>query len=196
MASYIPRLEWNERTINGDSTNASAVISGISDTTNIKVGMVIDAAAFPADTTVLSKTVNSVTLSANATSTLADHDFDFFERFTFPYPSLDNVRPEYLPTEQISESVGGVRQTQINNIIKKVTFNFTFIPKASLDSLETNFYLAWAVFGYSFRYYQSYEIDISEDYELDNYDWKPVNAIPSQGDFLMKLALKFRRVYL
>lgn len=116
--------------------------------------------------------------------------------FTFKYPSTKQAEPQYLPTEQISESVGGSRQVQINNILKKITVEFEFLTKTEIDNLKTNFYLAWAVYGKTFSYYESSDVSSFEDYELDNLDWKPVRQFPSEGDFKYKIELKFRRVYL
>jgi hypothetical protein len=195
MASFIPRFEWNDVSVVGDTTSGNPTITGISSTENIIEGMIVDHADFPADAYVVSKTGTTITMSANATATTADTTVDFFQRFTFTYPSVKQARPEYLPSEQVSESIGGGRQVQINNIIKKISLEFKFLTAAQLDDLEENWYLAWAVYGYTFRYFESYE-STSEEYELDVYDFKPTREIPKEGDFLHKVGLKFRRVYL
>jgi hypothetical protein len=135
-------------------------------------------------------------MSANATANGVAITIPFFERFDFTYPSVKQARPEYLPTEQVSESIGGIRQTQLNNIIKKITLEFKFIPKAKIDILETDFYLAWAVNAKNFRYFESYEEPGYEEYALDNLDFKPTREIPKAGDFLYKITFKLRRVYL
>lgn len=197
MASFIPRFEWNDVSVVGDTSSGTPTIINVASTTDILVGMIIDHAAFPADAYVLSKTVSTITISANALSSQASASFDLFQRFDFTYPSdIKAIRPQYLPTEAIGESMGGTRQVQINNIIKKVALDFKFIPKAKIDLLETDWYLSWAVFGKPTRYFQSLEVNTSEDYELDALDWKPLAEIPKEGDFLYKIKLPFRRVYL
>lgn len=197
MASFIPRLEWNDVSVVGNTTSGNPTIVSIPSTTLIKVNMIINHANFPAGAYVLSKTSTTLTMSANATVTATAATLPLFERFDFTYPSdAKNIRPQYYPSEQISESIGGTRQVQINNIIKKVALDFKFIPKAKIDILEADFYLAWAVYGKSFRYFQSYEVNSSEDYELDAFDFKAFPEIPKQGDFLYKIAFKFRRVHL
>lgn len=196
MASFIPRLEWNDVSAVGDTTSGNPAITSVPSTTNIKVGMIVNHASFPADAYVLSKTVSTITLSANASATTTGVTYPFFERFDFSYPSTKNPSPEYLPTEQIGESISGVRQVQVNNIIKKVSLDFKFIPKAKIDILTADWYLAWAVYGKTFRYYQSLEVSSYENYEMDSLDFKPLQEIPKEGDFLYKLPLKFRRVFL
>jgi len=137
-----------------------------------------------------------LTTTAAATRAASTSVIDFLTLFDFNYPSIKQARAEFLPTEQISESVGGIRQVQINNIIKKVNLEFKFLPLASLTELEEDFFLAWAVYGKSFRYYESFDEDSYEEYEMDSLDFKPIREIPKAGDFLYKIALKFRRVYL
>jgi hypothetical protein len=58
-------------TFNGNVTNLSAFITGISQTGGIEVGSRIFGTGIPIGTTVISKTVNSLTMSANATLTTA-----------------------------------------------------------------------------------------------------------------------------
>lgn len=123
-------------------------------------------------------------------------EWDTDKSYTFKYPSTKQAAPTFLPTEAISESIGGHRQVQINNIVKKVALEFKFIPKADLDILENDFFLSWAVLGKTFKYFESSDEYVFEEYELDSYDWKPVREIPKEGNFLYKITLNFRRVYL
>jgi hypothetical protein len=58
-------------TFNGNITSGSAIITGISQTGGVEIGSRIFGTGITVGTTVLSKTVNSLTMSANATSTTA-----------------------------------------------------------------------------------------------------------------------------
>lgn len=56
-------------TFTGDTTSGSAVISNISDTSNLNTFQQVYGTGIPEGSTIISKTSNSVTLSANATAT-------------------------------------------------------------------------------------------------------------------------------
>lgn len=196
MANFIPRLEWNFKTLNGSITNGSNSITGIASTTGVVTGMLITHASFPAGTTVSIVGANSLTLSVNATASAAASNFTLFERFDFTYPSSKQAAPKYKPTESISESVSGKRQIQINNIIKKLELEFRFLTSTQVETLEARFYETWAVLGKAFRYYESKDVNTYENYELDSLDFDPTRAFPKAQNFLYTLPLKFRRIYL
>lgn len=194
MANHIPRFEFNDISIVGDTTNLSPVITDVVSTSEVFEGMIIDSANFPVDSYVISKTVDTVTISAPATADTSAGTLDLFERVDFQYPSTKLARPTYVPTEQISESIGGNRQIQINNMIKKVDLKFEFMTPEFTDLLEARWYLTWALYGKAFRYFESKDETPFENYELEILDWKPVRSFPKSGNFLHSIQLKFRRV--
>lgn len=196
MANFIPRIEWNDITVVGDSSIGSPTLTSVVSTSSVIVGMIINHTNFPANSKVLSKTVNSITFDNNATIASTAASFPLFQRLDFDYPSYKQVEPTYEPTEVVSESLSGSRQTQINNIIKKIDAEFRFVTNAIKLRLETEFYTTWAVYGKDFRYYESKDVASYENYALDNLDFKPVREIAKSGNFLYKIPFKFRRIYL
>lgn len=195
MANFIPRLEWNDITIQGAATLDSEVITLVTNTTKVKVGMVIDHPVFPPDTYVISKTSNTVTASNKAGATSAGIVFDLFERLDFIYPSVKSAEPFYDPTQTITDSVAGVRQVITNNVIVKVDLEFRFLTNELKEKIRDNWYLPWALYGNSFRYFESKDEAGYHEYELDNFDFKPVRDFPDgSGNFRYKYPLKLRRV--
>ncbi len=196
MANFIPRLEWNDISIVGNTTLNSPIITSVVSTAAVIDGMIINHANFAANSYVVSHTVNTVTISSDATANGATLTLPLFQRLDFDYPSTKQVNPQYLPSESINESISGIRQVQINNIIKKIELEFKFVTNTLRTNLETNWYLSWAVYGNEFRYFESKDVVSSETYALDNLDFKPVREIAKAGNFLYKIPLKFRRVHL
>lgn len=195
MANFVPRLEWNDLSVVGDITSASAVITGVASTANIYEGMILNNANFAANSYVVSKTVNSITMSNPASMSINDITLNFFERLDFDYPSSKQGEPTYQPNETISESLSGIRQVQVNSIIKKIDIEMRFVTPTLKNKLETRFYLPWAIYGKAFRYYESKDEIAYENYELEVVDFKPIREIPKQGNFLFKIPFKLRRVY-
>lgn len=197
MANFIPRLEFNDISIVGTTSVGSAVITAVPSTALVVVGMIINHANFPANSYVLSKGASTVTISANATIASVLATLPLFERFDFVYPSdTQKGEPVYMPTEVISDSINGTRQVQINNIISKIDLEFKFLSKERKEALRDRWYLTWAYLGKAFRYYESKDVNTYVEYELDSLDFNPKRDFPKLGDFLYKISLKFRRVYL
>jgi len=65
---YVLANVVNTGTVTGTTTSGSATISSVNDTSNIKVGQYITGTGIPFNTTVLSKTSNSITISTTATA--------------------------------------------------------------------------------------------------------------------------------
>lgn len=194
MATFIPKLEWNHISLVGNTSSGSPTVSAIASTTNVVVGMFIDHANFPAGTTVLSKTSNSITASANATASTTGATLALCERLEFQYPATVNDGEKISPNVNLSKSVAGVRQAQVNHLEAKLGLEFKFLTPAELTKLRDRWYLSWAVYYKEFRFYESKEIGAYVTYELDNDDFTPDRAIPKAGDFLYKIKLSFRRV--
>lgn len=196
MANFLPRFEWNDKTVTCDILEGASVFTNVLDTSAIIVGMFTDHAIFPANTKVLSKTSTTITMSANCTVGATGIPVIFYERFDFVLPSEKQCEPVLMPTEQVSTALSGATQTMILNVIEEVELSFKFITKAEIDILKTRFYYLWAMYGKNFRYYESSdEVDFVTT-ALKKLDWKPTREISKGGNFLYKLPFHFRRVAL
>jgi hypothetical protein len=91
MANYIPKIQWNDQSVLGNTSTGSPVISSVLSTALIEVGMVTTSARFPVGTTVLSKTPSTITMSRNATSNQTQLATGFYHEIEFVYPV--NGRP-------------------------------------------------------------------------------------------------------
>lgn len=193
---YIPRLEWNEFSVAGlTTTNASPVVTGFSSTDSIKVGMIVTGAGVLADTRIVSKTATTVTMSqdANASGTTS---LTFFERFDFQYPptkdSEDNLKADVKTTQSLSGSL----QTQVNFVEAIRALEFWFLTQDERDSLKDDFFLAWAVFGKSFRFFVDKADTGFNNYELKQYQFDDERQRKKHPEFLYKLSMQMRRVVL
>ena len=196
MPSFVPRLEWNDIEIEGDSSIGSPTITGIADTSEVVVGMIISHADFPVDTEVISKTANSITLSEDSLGTSTDEVFDLFERVTmdFPCPTEDSEEQVKANTS-VSSSVAGQRQVQRNYLEGRLDQEYRNLTPAKFTQLRDRFFSAWASYGRTFRWFESYEDTANfREYELDVQDFDPKRAIPKNNDFLYKVKFRFRRV--
>lgn len=197
--NFIPRLEWNDQTITGDTTSGSNVITSVVSTADVKEDMTVDHASFPAGTKVVSFTVNSITTDQDAVSSLTGVAIPLLFRLDFDYPSTVQGEPTYRPNNTVSESQGGVRQVQTDSIIKLVALEFNFVSTAIMNVYRDKFYLDWAVFGYEFRYFESKDETTSEVMELDVLEFNPQRTVPRPRDggaFLYKVPMTLRRIYL
>jgi hypothetical protein len=69
---YVLSATTNTSVISGNTSNGSNLVSGLTNTSDIKVGQFITGNGIPYNTTILSITGSSVTISANATSTASN----------------------------------------------------------------------------------------------------------------------------
>lgn len=195
MPSFVPRLEWNDVEVIGDTTSGSPIITNVIDTTEIVEGMTIDHADFPADAVVLSKTVDTITVDADAIGTSAVETFDLFERLTMDYPCpTEEGEEQFKASTQVSSSVSGLQQVQTNFIEGLLVQEYRNLTPTKFNILKYRFFATWAAFGKEFRSFESYEAPTFKTYELDLYDFNPKRAFPKSDDFLYKVSLKFRRV--
>lgn len=198
MTNYIPRLEWNFIEKTGDLDLGGNVLSNIVDASLIQEGMVVTGSGIPDDTTVVSVNVGTeeVTISKAGTASTADETYTFRERLDFDYPPEKDNGEQYETNEVVSESVSGIRQTQVNAIIAKRPIKFAFISKTIRDRLMDDFYLAWAIYGKDFRFYEHKSEASYKTYHMDKLDFKQEREIPKQDDFLYSHPFTFRRVVL
>ena len=193
MSLLIPRLEWNQISVTATSTSGNPVLSGISSTTGITVGMIANGTGIPTDAVVISKTVNSVTLNGNATSS-GTSGVTFLERIDFDYPPSSDTEEEYKPKQTITESLSGLTQF-VNDYLEAFrTVEMGFLSQAVADKLQSNFYIA-AYKGATFKWYpdKAFPLDFKE-YELGGFNFSRERQVKKYPSFLYRIKMTFRRV--
>lgn len=200
---FIPKIEWKKGTLTGTRTSGSAVITGISNTDSVQTGaaynMFFEGTGIPAGTTILSKTVNSVTLSANATSN-GTSSFSFGHRIEFDLPpKKDPVGEQPKWTGTVATSKSGLTQYIEDFIEIETKLEFSHITQALKDKFEW-FLLTHCLKGLSFSYFQDKNEPTSELIveKNDNYTTPGFKIITRKGagfSFLWGFKLEMRRVY-
>jgi len=192
---YIPRLEWNDITgLTGNTTNNDPNVTGISSTESLRVGMIVTGVGIPAGTRIVSKTLTSVVLSQNATATGSAVALTFFERLDFTYPPKTDTEEKMKPQQKITTALSGIQQVQTDHIEAERDLEFWFLNQADADLLKDTFYLLWAVYGKSFRYYPDQDDTVVFEYSLNKLDFQRVRQVKKHPEFLYKINLSFWRV--
>jgi len=190
---YIPRIEWRDVAITGTLATSSTTISSIADTSEIQDGMIVIGDGIPEDTTVVSKTSSTITISNAATST-GTESLDLFYRFNFTYPPTIDSEDKLRVNNKVSESISGIRQIQTNFIFFERDLEFGFVTKAQINTLQRYFLIGWASLGKQFRYFTDKEDEDFETYELRSFNFDRVRQVKKHPEFLYKIRFSFRRV--
>lgn len=193
MAFLIPALEWNPVSFSGTRTNGSPVVTGISDTSELQEGFVVHGSGIPYNSRILSKTISTITLSQNASSS-GTGDLTQYQRYDFEFPPTTDDGEQIEAKQKITESLSGIRQTQTDCFEALRDLRFWFVSKEDRDLLKQDFMIGWAMLGNSFRYYEDQDIDSFIEYENDSKTYKQKRQVKKHPDFLYDLAMKFRRV--
>lgn len=160
----------------------------------IEVGMMIKAVGIPAKTTVLSKSVSSFTMSANASATTANLSFEMAHTIEFIFPPKEPKGEKKTTSANTSESLSGLKQVSVNYIEGFRSLNFSFLSEDLKNSLET-FLDSWGMLGQSFRYYDNKESLTYKDYEIESLKYDPKKIAPKGLDiYVWEIALEFRRL--
>jgi len=192
---YIPRLEWNDITgLTGDTTNNDPNVTGISSTERIREGMIVTGVGIPAETRIVSKTLTSVVLSQNATASGSAVALTFFERLDFVYPPKFDSEEKLKPQQKITTALSGVQQIQTDHLKAERELEFWFLTQEDADLLKQWFYIGWAVYGRSFRYYPDQDDSVVFEYTLNKFDFQRDRQVKKHPEFLYKLKFSFRRV--
>ncbi|MFN8741539.1 MAG: hypothetical protein ACK5YR_16560 [Pirellula sp.] len=193
MPAYaIPKIEWKNQSLTATRTGGSNTLTSVT-TTNIEVGMLIEGTGIPSGTTVLSKTVSTVVMSANAISP-GTSSLDFLYRISLQYPPIEPTGAKLNTNAQISESLSGVRQVSIYNIEEIRTLSFSFLTETIKNSFDT-FLKTHGCFGQSFRYFEDATLTSFNTYELEELKPTPKKIVPKGLDqYIWEYGLKFRRV--
>jgi hypothetical protein len=189
----IPAIEWDKKTINGTSTIGSSTITGVANTSSISVGMIVQDSAFPYPSLVVSKTATTITLDHTATSNKTGA-FDFYRRFDFTYPAKKDQGEQLKVNQSKAFSLSGVQQTITNYIEAERNLTFSFLTLSEKTTIQNDFFVAWAAYGKSFRYFNDKENNVPTSYQMDTSDWKQTRIIKKHPDYLYEIDLKFRRV--
>lgn len=192
---YIPRLEWNDITgLTGNTTINDPNVTGISSTETLRVGMIVTGVGIPAGTRIVSKTLTSVVLSQNATATGSSVSLTFFERLDFQYPPKFDSEEKMKPQQKITTALSGVQQVQTDHLEAERELEFWFLNQVDADLLKDWFYIQWAVYGKSFRYYPDQDDSVVFEYTLNKFDFQRDRQVKKHPEFLYKLKFSFRRV--
>ena len=190
--SYIPRLEWGEISISGTLTIGNPTITGVVDTSKVVVGMIVTGTGIQTDSVVQSKTVNSITLTKNATAnglqTLA-----VFYRYDFQYPPVSDSEDNLKAVNTVTKSLSGIQQTQTNYIEANRALEFGFVLSSDRDILQDNFYRNYAALNAEFRYFEDKDLAGFEVYTLSKFDFDDNRQIKKHPLFLYKIKFGFRR---
>jgi hypothetical protein len=193
MALLIPRIEWNETSVTATRTSGNPVLSAIASTAGINAGMIASGSGIPLGATVISKTVNTVTLSENATS-FGISGVTFVERINFDYPPTTDTEEEYRPKQTITESLSGLTQFVTDYLEAFRSVEMGFLTQTVADKLQSNFYIA-AYKGATFKWYPDKDVPGTfQTYELGKFDFSRDRQVKKHPSFLYSVKMTFRRV--
>lgn len=192
MALLIPRLEWDDQSATATRTSGNPILSAISSTTAINVGMIAKGTGIPLDAQVISKTVNSVTLNVNATSS-GSSVVEFFERYDFEFPPVKDTEEKLKPKLSVSESLSGTQQFILNFIEAERDLEFFFITHTDAEKLREKFY-RFALLGNSFRYFDDKDDAPFKTMTLGKFDYSQNRQVKKHPYFKYSIQFSFRRV--
>ena len=192
MNDLIPRLEWNEKSVTATRTITNPTLSAISSTAEINVGMIASGTGIPTDAVVISKTVNSVTLSADATSS-GNSVVTFTERFDFQYPPKTDSEEDLQPSQTITTSLSGLKQYSTQHLEATRELEFDLVRQVDANRLRNEFYF-YGYTGNSFKYYQDKDVASFETMELDMKSFQRKRRTSSGGLFFYMIKFSMRRV--
>lgn len=194
---YIPRLEWNEITgLAGDTTNLNNVVTGISSTAALRVGMIVTGVGIPSETRIVSKTLTSVTMSTDATASGSAVSLTFFERFDFQFPPTRDSEEKLKPQNKVTTAISGSQQIQTDHLEAERDLTFGFLTAADTEILNSIFYKSFALFGNEFRYFQDKADAGFQTYQLNNFSFTQDRQVKKHPEFLYQTKFSFRRVVL
>lgn len=192
MSLWIPRLEWDDQIVTATRTSTSPILASISSTAEINVGMIASGTGVPTDAVVISKTANSVTLSADATLS-GTSSVTFFERYDFEFPPTKDTEFVRKPKNTVTASLSGKQQVQTLHLEGERDLEFWFINQTDADKLRDNWYL-FAYKGYEFRYYPDKDEVSVFTVELNKYDFKRIRQVKKHPNFKYSLGFSIRYV--
>jgi hypothetical protein len=196
MSFAIPKIQYNNLDLVGSTTNLSADITGISDTSKIIVGMFVKGSGIPTGAKVASVAATSVTLADGlvASVTALDASIFFGYEIEFDYPPKEPRGEIFESNSVTSTSLSGVRQVSTNNIEGNRKLAFSFLTHSIYLTVDL-FLQSWALYGKTFRYFEDKTLSTYVEYELDSLksDAKKITA-KGVDQYIWEVPLNLRRV--
>lgn len=194
MAFAIPKIEYKNTSVEADVSSGNATLTGIADTSDIEAGMTATGTGIQANSKVLSKTSNSVTLDKTASASNNDIQIAFAHVIAFDYQPIEPKGEKFDPKERVSVAIAGTRQVSIDYIEGVREFKFSFLSQSIYDLMKA-FMQNWACKGEEFRYYEDKTSGSYTNYELQKLNFDPRKIAPKGAtDFVWEIPLTFRRV--
>jgi hypothetical protein len=193
MAHAIPKIHFNQKSIVGNSTNLSATLTGVLSTVGLENGMVIEGTGIPANTSIVSFTSSTITMSNQASANQTGATFSAYKKIEFDYPPIENSGERINPQERRNVSLSGITQTSIDHIEASRTLNFSFLSETKFQEIKA-FFQTWAVYGESFDYFEDKTLTSFLTYEIKNFDFSPVKIAPKGTGYVWAVPLQIRRV--
>ena len=194
MANFIPKIQWKDFTLVGDTTISNATLTNIPDTAGTEVGMVVTGTGIPADTTVLSFTATTIVMSANASASNTSVTFSLFFLLEFALPPEgDFLAERERGITRRSVSSNGSVQHQFNYREERISPDFTLVTAAIIATMRT-FMETHALLGNDFKYFESEDEISFRTMTLDRFEFRPKRIFPNDtGDFFYDIGLRMRR---
>lgn len=195
MAFRIPKIQWLNATIAGNTSSGNPQITNLTSTASLQAGMHVVGTGVPTGAKIL--TIDSptqITLDANASATGTGVSFDFYFEIKFVYPPIEKDGEKLDSKEHVSVSISGVRQTSVDYIEAVRDFKFSFLSETLKNEVD-NFMQTHALYGRSFRYFDDQTLTSYIDYELNTLKHTPKKLMGKGVDvYVWEVPLVFRRV--
>lgn len=142
--TFIPRIDYEEGSLSGTSSIGSDTITGITDTSAVKVGMVFEGTGIPAGAKVVSKTASTVVLDLDATAAGTEtFTFNFRIDFELP-PKGDTFGEQYKWKGTSNRSRSGKLQSVTDYITLNNKVEFSHVSQEITDDFVT-FFKDWGI---------------------------------------------------
>lgn len=184
----IPKIQWKNITIAGETTNGSNVITNLASIVGLEVGMIVDHPDFPEGTVIDVVGGGTVDVSEDSTGDTVG-PIDFYFEFVFTYPPIKDAGDELNPKGTKKTAFSGATQFNLKYIEIMRMLNFDFLTKDEIDALRI-FYNTHASLLDEFRYFEDKDVVDFVAVELSDPKFKPKKTTQT----LSKLRIKTRRV--
>ena len=195
MPFQIPKIEYKNYSYSGTTSSGSAIVTAMTTTTSLEVGMFVKGTGIPSNTTILSVDSSSqITLSQNVTASNVGVSLSFGYEIEFEYPPVEPGGEVLDSKERISVSISGVRQVSIDFIEAKRKLKFAFLTEAIKSKVDT-FMQTHALYGKQFRYFDDKTSVSYLTVELNSLKYDPKKIAPKGIDvYVWEFSSEFRRV--
>lgn len=195
MPFNIPKLQYKNISLNGNTTNSSAVITSITDTSNLEVNMFVTGTGIPSQTKILSiDSATQITLDKNATATNVGTSLSFGFEIEFDYPPVEPSGEVLDAKERISVSISGVRQVSVDFIEARRKLKFSFLTETIKQKVDT-FMQSHGLLGKEFRYFDDKTSITYQTFEINSLKYEPKKIAPKGVDvYVWEFSTEFRRV--